>query len=100
MIDIIVFRFAGDKEGEEIFDPLLSDVVAAIQRGKFEIDFNTPTIPTAMEIEYTPSMRPGNQVAAIDSRTGEVVYGVVKDFSHVATPEAVIYTKVNMEVPQ
>lgn len=99
MIDLIVFRFAGDKEGEEIFDPLLSDVVAALQRGKFEIDFNTPKIPTSMEIEYTPSMRCGNQVAAVDSRTGEVVYGVVKDFSHVVDGPT-IYTKVNMEVPQ
>lgn len=99
MIDLIVFRFAGDKEGEEIFDPLLSDVSAAIQRGKFEIDFNTPTIPTALEIEYTATMRQGNQIAAIDSRTGGVVYGVVKDFSHVIDGP-VIFTRVNMEVPQ
>lgn len=99
MIDIVAFRGLGDKDGGEIFDPLLSALAPALQRGKYEIDFNTPKIPTSMEIEYTPSMRHGDQVTAIDSRTNEVVHGVVKDFSHVIEGP-VVFTKVSVEVPQ
>lgn len=99
MIDIIVLRGAGDREGGEIFEPLLSDIAPALQRGKFEIDVNTPKIRTSMEIEYTPSLSQGDQVSAVDSRTGEVVVGVVSELSHVIDGP-VIYTKTVVEVPQ
>lgn len=99
MIDLIVFRGSGDREGSEVFDPLLSSVQAALQRGKFEIDFNTPKIMQTLEVQYDTTVRQGSEVSIADSRTGEVVYGVVKDFSHVVDGP-VVYTKVDIEVPQ
>ena len=42
MIDLYVYRGLGEREGNEIFEPLLSEAAPALQRGKFEIDFSTP----------------------------------------------------------
>ena len=99
MIDLFVFRGAGDKDGGEIFNPLLSDVSAALQRGKFEIDFNTPTIQNSLEVVYSPGLRLGQQVSVSDSRTGMVIYGVVKSFSHVING-VTLFSKIDIEVPQ
>ena len=99
MIDLFVFRGAGDKDGGEVFDPLLSGVAPALQRGKFEIDFNTPTILTSLEVAHNGALMPGQKVSVSDSRTGAVVYGVVKNFTHVAHG-VTVFTKVDIEVPQ
>ena len=52
-----------------------------------------------LEVQYDTTVRQGSEVSIADSRTGEVVYGVVKDFSHVVDGP-VVYTKVDIEVPQ
>ena len=83
MIDLVVFRGQGSREGAEVFDPLLSDTQAAIQRGKFEIDFNTAKVIHTLEVAYAPEVRLGDVVSVRDSRTDAVVVGAVKEFSHV-----------------
>lgn len=99
MIDLYVFRGAGDRDGDEIFDPLLCDIAPALQRGKYEIDFNTPKIQQTMEVGYASAVRAGDQVSVSDSRTGEVIYGVLRDYSHVLDGPTV-YTRISIEVPQ
>ncbi len=99
MIDLFVYRGLGERDGGEIFDPLLSDVAPALQRGKFEIDFNTPKIDHSLEVEYTPALRPGDEVSVRNSRTNEVIFGVVKEFSHVRNGVSV-YTTLSIEVAQ
>ncbi len=99
MIDLFVYRGLGERDGGEIFDPLLSEVAPALQRGKFEIDFNTPKVEHSLEVAYSPALRPGDEVSVRDSRTNEVVFGVVKDFSHVRDG-VVVYTTLSIEVAQ
>lgn len=38
MVDIVVIRGAGDKQGDDIVDALLSTTAAAINRGRNELD--------------------------------------------------------------
>lgn len=99
MIDLFVYRGLGERDGGEIFDPLLSEVAPALQRGKFEIDFNTPKIEYSLEVEYTPSLRLGDEVSVRESRTNMVVFGVVKEFSHVRH-NTIVYTSLTLEVAQ
>lgn len=99
MIDLFVYRGMGERDGGEIFDPLLSDVAPALQRGKFEIDFNTPKVEHTLEVEYTPTLRPGDEVSVRDSRTNNVIFGVVKEFSHVRDG-ATVFTTLSIEVAQ
>lgn len=83
MTDIVVFRGLGSREGAEVFDPLLSSTQAAVQRGKYEIDFNTAKVVHNIEAAYMPSIKLGDVVTVRDSRTDAVVAGVVREFSHV-----------------
>lgn len=99
MIDLIVFRGLGERDGGEIFDPLLSDTAPALQRGKFEIDFNTPKILHQLEVAYLPTLRLGDEVSISDPRVSEVFFGAVKEFSHVREG-VTVYTAVSVEVAQ
>ncbi len=99
MIDLYVYRGLGELEGSEIFEPLLSDTAAALQRGKFEIDFNTPKIEYRLEVAYDATIRAGDEVSVQDPPTGRVMFGVVKSFSHVRDG-VTVYTSVTLEVPQ
>jgi len=98
VIDILVIRGAGDTDGGEVFDPLLSSVEAAVQRGRFEIDSSTPIRSTEVECVYTPTLEIGKVVTVLDITTGQEVRGVVKQFSHVVEGVAV-YTSLSLEVP-
>jgi hypothetical protein len=42
MTDIVVQRCAGDRPGDDIVEPLLSSVPAALSRGRAELDEGTP----------------------------------------------------------
>lgn len=99
MIDLIVYRGLGEREGAEIFEPLLSSVAPALQRGKFEIDFNTPKVEYRIEVAYEETIGVGDEVSIQDPPTGRVVFGMVQSFSHVRDGVQV-YTSVVVEAPQ
>lgn len=99
MIDLYVYRGLGAREGNEIFEPLLSEVAPALQRGKFEIDFSTPKIEYRIDVVYTESLRPGDEVSIQDPPTGRVMFGVVKSFSHVRDG-VTVFTSAVVEAPQ
>ncbi len=99
MIDLIVYRGLGEREGAEIFEPLLSAVAPALQRGKFEIDFNTPKVEYRVEVAYEETLSMGDEVSIQDPPTGRVMFGMVKNFSHVRDGVQV-YTSLIVETAQ
>lgn len=99
MIDLIVFRGAGTRYGGEIFEPLLSEVAPAVQRGKYEIDFSTPKVTHRLDVEYTPALAVGDEASIRDDRTDTTFFGLVREFSHVRSG-VVVYSSVVVEVAQ
>lgn len=98
MIDIVVVRDSGSRDGGDIFDVMLSEVAPALQRGRFEIDFNTPKVVHSIEVAYTPGLSVGDEVSLVDTY-GAALYGVVKEYTHVREG-VVLRTTVVVEVPQ
>lgn len=99
MIDLIVFRGLGEREGQEIFEPLLSDVAPAVQRGKYEIDFATPKTVFRVEVAYAPTLRLGDEAVLHDPFTGDVTFCVVREFSHVREG-VTLFTNISVEAAQ
>lgn len=99
MIDLVVLRGTGARYGGEIFEPLLSEVAPALQRGKYEIDFNTPKVVHSLTVEYSPALAVGDEASIHDDRSGTTFFGIVREFSHVRDGVAV-YSSVVVEVAQ
>lgn len=96
MTDIIVYRGAGDKEGEEIFDVLLSEVAPALRRGSYEIDKVSPREIVDSEVVYLPQIRRGMLLEIVNTDTGASDRGVVSSFMH-AVVGPTVFTRVQME---
>ncbi len=98
MIDLVAIRGVGTSDGGEVFDPLLSSIEAAVQRGRYEIDQSTPMQAIDMTIVYTPTLQVGRVIEALDITTGMAVRGVVKSFTHVVDG-VVVFSSVALEAP-
>lgn len=98
MTDLVATRGTGLIEGQEIFDTLLSDTQAALRRGAYEMDIQTPTLAVEVESVYLPLVKLGDTVEVFEDRTGKVTRGVVTSVSHVVSG-VVLFTKLSMEVP-
>jgi hypothetical protein len=77
MIDIFVSRFAGDRRGEDIIEPLLTDLAPALSRGQVEIDRSAYMRSVQMSANFRPGLKTGQTVEVIDSLQGEAWRGKI-----------------------
>lgn len=78
MTDLVVVRFLGDKEGDDIIDELLSTDAAALSRGRAELDFqSTAQVQRSLEIPYEAGLSNGQMVEVTDELQGETYYGKI-----------------------
>lgn len=68
-MDIVVIRGEGDSPGEDIVEPLLSDVNAALSRGRAELDQWTLADEQTLEITLQ-DVRLGQLIEVDDSALG------------------------------
>lgn len=102
MVHIVVKRGAGANPGEEIVDPLLATVPAALSRGRAELDRQSSG---AQEKTYTVPFLAGRRSGQVeeihDVDLGETVRGKIKALRHHGQggdrPQA--WTDVTLEVP-
>lgn len=95
-IDVYAIRGDGDRDGGEIFDPLLSDTMAALGRAAQEINSNTPVVPISLDVVYRFSIRRGQLVEVNDSFSGKSWRGTVLSVNHVVDGPTV-YSKLQVE---
>jgi len=96
MIDLIVVRGAGDRDGGEIFDPLLSATEVAIARGTQEINASTPVNTVTLQTVFRTGVRRGQLVEVLDAMQGETWRGIIMGINHVVEgPSA--YTELEIE---
>jgi hypothetical protein len=82
-IDIIVLRDGGAFQGEDIVDPLLSTLTAALERGRYELNMQAGSLqPVTWTLPYNYAYRTGKLIQAVDHETGEVIYAKITGVSH------------------
>lgn len=78
MVDAIVRRGAGDKLGDDLVDPLVSEIAVLQARGRNELDASsTPKQPIRYECVYRAGARAGQLALAGDSLHGQLIRGKI-----------------------
>ncbi len=82
MIDLIVQRGNGDYVGDDIVDPLITTLPAALERGRNELDEHSGGIPVTLATKYLASVFPGQLVRVEDALQGAIWLGKIISFRH------------------
>lgn len=82
-VDIIVLRGAGDKRGPDIVDPLVSEPVVAVERGRNELDTHSVLQqPIQMTTVFRLGVELGQIAEVVDALQGAVWRGKITGISH------------------
>jgi hypothetical protein len=84
-MDIIVRRLPADRRGEDIVEPLLSDMTACIMRGRNEIDAASMSEDVDISMVPLPTAYVGALVETHDALYGESWKGKITGISHSAS---------------
>lgn len=96
-LDVIVERDPGNKDGEDIVDPLISTVSVALVRGRNELDRTaSPKVPVQYTTVYRKGLQLGNLVEILDSLYGRTIFGKITAINHAISPEGAI-TELTIE---
>jgi hypothetical protein len=83
MPSIVVARYTGDRQGEDIVDRLLSSVDAQLSRGRAELDANATLQQTVdLTIVYRQGLELGQLVEVHDALQGRSYRGKITGISH------------------
>lgn len=97
MVDIVVRRFAGDREGDDIVDGLLSTIPVAQNRGRNELDEQSISkSPIRYQMVFRAGVRLGQLVEVNDSLEGATFRGKIADITHRIQPTAAV-TELTIE---
>ena len=78
MTDLVVVRFLGDKDGDDIVEELLSTDAAALSRGRAEMDLrSTAQVEKTVDVVYTAGLENGQTVEISDELQGETYIGKI-----------------------
>jgi hypothetical protein len=98
MIDIVVIRGEGNIDGGEVVSPLLSEIKAALDRGRQEIEKHTTVRKVSLKTVFRPGVMKGQIVEVADSLQGPIWRGVIMGLSHVAE-EGTVFSVLSIERP-
>ncbi len=82
MVDIIVQRGAADRPGDDIQEPLLSDLGAALARGTAELDRATLHDERTLACNYQATADNGELLQSHDSGQAETWRGKIIGITH------------------
>lgn len=83
-MEITVKRTPADKPGPDITDPLLSDIRAALARGRAELDSGEGLQTVRLGAVFRSGVRAGQIIEVHDSAQGRSYRAVVTGVEHVA----------------
>lgn len=83
MVDIVVVRGSGARQGEDVVDPLIATNEVAVIRGRAELDtYASGQQPVTLTVVYRPNIRVGQLVEVHDSLQGRSYRGKVVGVSY------------------
>lgn len=83
-MDIIVRRLPADRRGDDIVEPLLSDIDACVARGRNEIDASSMSEDVDIDMVPLPNAYVGALIETHDALYGESWKGKITGISHTA----------------
>jgi len=96
MINLIVQRGLGDKQGPDITDPLLSSIPVALARGTQEIDSSTSVDNIVLTTTYRSGVELGQLAEVHDALQGKTWRGKIVGVTH-AVRGPTIFTDLDVE---
>lgn len=83
MTDIVVVRFLGDKEGDDIVDELLTTDLVALSRGRAELDSRaTAFVERSIRVPYQAGLETGQICEITDELQGETYVAKIIGLSY------------------
>lgn len=83
MTDLVVVRFLGDKEGDDIVDELLATDAAALSRGRAELDLRaTAPVERTIRVPYEAGIELGQTAEVTDELQGETYIGKIDSLNY------------------
>ena len=101
-MQIVVKRGAGTHPGEEIVDPLLSTVPAALSRGRAELDRQgSGAQDVTLRVPFVAGRRLGQVEAVHDIQSGKVYRGKIVGLRHHGRggERPAAWTELTLETP-
>ncbi|GMQ92473.1 MAG: hypothetical protein BMS9Abin11_1804 [Gammaproteobacteria bacterium] len=99
MIDILVIRDAGNRQGDDVVDPMITSIPVALDRGRFEINEASGMRQTTLETVYRNDVEMGQIVEVHDSLQGKSWRGKISSITHTSSGAELI-TKLNIMRPR
>lgn len=81
-VDIVALRGDGDNPGEDIVDPLITEVSVALSRGQVEIDRVAKGVPVTMVTKFRSDLRIGQLIEVIDALLGAAWRAKIVSIEH------------------
>lgn len=81
-IDLIVQRGDGSNPGEDITDPLITEISVALSRGQVEIDRVAKGSPVTLQVKYRSGVRTGQMIEVVDALMGAAWRGKIVSVEH------------------
>ena len=81
---IIVIRGKGDFQADDIVDPLISDIRAALSRGQKELDEGEGLQKITISTLFRANVAKGDLIEYDDLLQGQIWRGIITAISHVA----------------
>lgn len=98
-MDIIAKRLPADKRGDDIVEPLLSDIDACIARGRNEIDAASMSEDVDIGMVPLPAAYVGALIETHDALYGESWKGKITGVSHSAGVDEIPTTTLRIVRP-
>jgi len=95
-LDLIVVRDLGDRDGGEVFDPLLTTVAVALGKGAQLINSYTPVNVVTLKTVFRSGVRKGQLCEVMDAMQGITWRGIIMGVNHVIEGPST-YTQLEIE---
>ena len=87
---IIVARYEGDIQGLDVIDPLLTNILIGINRGRRELDIGEGLQIVNLKAVYQTGLSKGDLIDVDDIYQGKVWKGIITGISHVADGQKIV----------
>jgi len=91
MVDIVVFRDLGDRQGDDIVDPLVTEIFVGLSRGRAELDQRASNkSDIRYQTVYRSNVRLGDLIEISDALQGLTYRAKVVGINHEISPTGAI----------
>jgi len=96
MIDIFVQRGEGERRGEDIISPLITELSVALSRGQVACDSNAASRTVQLDVTFRTGLKTGQTARIVDALQGQVWSGKITSVDS-GVENAKVFTRLSVE---